>query len=260
LIHWQKVFSTDILGDLLAYPFQEKNWYRKLLPIALLYSALMFVLPPAAEVVQKGYAWRVARRMLVDDGVLALPDRVDWHALGRDGLRWLLVSLIFNLPAGLVFTAAAGVLVSRYGLPQWGEAARDWPGLSQGWPVLLVGLIFALPLSILGGWLSNLAVMNMIRRDSLAAAFRVGEWGSVLAANPGGFFRAMLALLALAFVLQVVHFGLSIPAAVLIVLPAVIGGFFGLYRRLISTALYAGLYREAAQKAAAHHARDDQNY
>jgi hypothetical protein len=244
LNNWQKMFSTDALGDLLAYPFQDKDWYRKLLPLTVLYSALMFVLPPAAEVIQKGFAWRVAQRMLAEGGEPRLPERIEWQAMAWDGLRWLLVSLIFNLPALLAFGASAEVLLARYGLPELGEAARDWPGLTQGWPVLLVGVVIGMPLSILGGWLSNLAVMNMITHDSLAAAFRVGEWGRVLTANLGGFFRAMLSLLALALFLQVVHFGLSIPAAALIVLPALIGGFFGVYRRLVSTALYAGLYRQ----------------
>jgi hypothetical protein len=245
LFNWQKIFSTEMLADLLAYPFQQKDWPRRLLPLTLLYSGLLFVFPPAAEVLQKGYAWQVARKLLAEGGDPALPEGIQWQALAWNGFRWLLVSLVFNLPALLIFAAAAGWLLARYGLPEWGEAAMEWPGLTYGWPVLLVGLILALPLNILGGWLSNLAVMNMIQHDSLAAAFRVREWWLVLSADPGSFFRAMLALIALALVLQVVHIGLSIPAAVLIVLPAIIGGFFGLYRRLISTALYAGLYRRS---------------
>jgi hypothetical protein len=247
LINWQKIFSTDMLSELLAYPFQAADWYRKLLPLTVLYSVLIFVLPPAAEAVQKGYAWRVARRMLVEGGEPDLPERLVWGDIIRNGLRWLLVSFVFNLPALLAFGAAVALLIARFGLPEWGEAARDWPGLSEGWPTLLVGLLIGMPLSIVGGWLSNLAVMHMIYHDSLAAAFRVREWARILASDLGAFFQAMLALLALALLLQVVHFGLSIPAAVLVVLPALIGRFFSIYRRLVSTALYAGLYRRARQ-------------
>jgi hypothetical protein len=241
-------------SPLLSYPFQGAHWEEQWTILVPLLALLLVFMPPLASLISMGVASQVARAMLAQGSQSgsvhpakpypAMPDHIPWRAVLRDGLRWWLVSTVFQLPATLGLLAFSVFFFSRYGIP---ADVQQWDGIRQGLPLLLAGLGSLLLLSIGGGWLSNIAQMHLTYRDSFLAAFELRAWGRVLRANLGGFLRGLLRVLALGFSLGAVQFVASLPAALLIVLPPLIGAFVSLYMRLIATAIYAEAYCAALE-------------
>jgi hypothetical protein len=240
-------YSTRSLSLLLSYPFRGQNWALRGSGIILLLSILTVVFQPLSTVIEMGIALQVARRLLSGRAAPEMPGWGPWAEVLRDGLRWYIANLVYNLPALAVMVVAGAMVVSRYGLPHWGV---PYPGLARGWPILALGLVLAFPLAVIGGWLANTAAIHLARRDSLAAAFQVGGWGRVMAANLGGFLRALLFMLLVGLGLTLAQLLLSIPAAALVVLPVILSAAFSLYQRLVSVAAYALAYREGERNSA----------
>ena len=237
--------TMETLPDFIAYPFHGPNWEARWLKMVLLLS-LLGVVTPFAGIVERGIAFQVMRQVLREGGEAALPENLPWRQTLLDGLRWWAVDLVYHLPAWLVVAVTGGLLVQRYGLPPVDPTLKSvpvWPGLTQGWPLLTLGLALAVLLGMLGGWLGNIAILNTARRDAFRAAFSVGEWGRVLADHLGDFLKALLWMILIGVVLSLAQLIISIPAALLIVLPVLVNSFFSLYQRLISAALYALTYR-----------------
>lgn len=234
-------------SPLLSFPFEGERWEEQWTTLVPLLAVLLIVLPPLAALVSMGVGGQVARRALAQPAGRfdpAMPDRLDWRLVLRDGLRWWLVSGFFQIPALVGLLAFSAFFLNRYGLP---ADVQQWEGIREGLPLLLAGLGAALLVSIAGGWLSNIAQMHLTYHDSLAAAFDFGAWGRLLLANLGGFLRGLAQVLALGFTLGVGQLVAAAPAALLICLPPLIGAFASLYMRLVATAIYARAYRAALE-------------
>lgn len=231
-------------ASLLFYPFEGRHWEQQWVVLTLLNALLGVIVPPLAEVVEMGYTAQAVRPVLVGGGAPEIPERLPWRKMLLDGLRWWIVSLVYNLPALLGFIATLWVLFARYGVPE----SEAWPGLTEGWPLMSVGLGISFLLAVIGGWLGNIAAMNFIRRDRLAAAFWVAEWGSVLAANLGGLLKAFGLVLVVSVALGLVQLVLSAPAALLVVLPLWLAAFFSLYQRMMSASAYARAFRDGIEQ------------
>lgn len=232
-------------SSVLSFPFLGADWDQKWTLLVLALALLNFLVPPLASMLSMGVGGCIAQPVIREGRAPSLPERLDVRALLRMGLRWWLVSSLFQLPA-LILVAVVGVgLLGRYGLPRIGE---PWPGAPEAWPTVFITLAVALPLALLSAWFSNVAQMHVTARGSLRAAFRVGEWGGMLRANLRGFLAALVRMLLLALGIGAAQFVLSLPAALLIVAPAILAAFFGLYLRCVSAALYAQAYRIGAAK------------
>lgn len=232
--------------NLLNFPFEGPDWSRQwtLLVIALGLAGLF--VPPLASMLAMGLGGQIAK-VVIAGGRPALPDRLDWRALLSLGARWWLVSMLFQLPALAAAASTAGWLLWRYGLPRLGE---EWGGLPEAWPVIAGGLGLALPLGLLGAWLSNIAQMQVSAGGSARSALRLGWWGwvSVLRANFGGFMGVLGRMLLLGLGVGTAQFAISLPAAPLIFVPGLLGVISGLYLRCISAALYARAYRDGLRR------------
>lgn len=228
----------------LFYPFEGWQWERQWVALTLLNALVGVIFVPLAEMIEMGYTFQVLRPVVVDGARPAIPERLPWRRILLDGLRWWVVSLVYNLPALLAFFATLGALLFRYGLPE----NETWPGFSQGLPLLALGLGISAVLAVVGGWLGNIAAMNLIRRDRLAAAFWLADWGSVLRANLGGLIQAFGLVLAVSLGLGLVQLVLSIPAAALVVLPLWLAAFFSLYQRMMSAGVYARAFRAGIER------------
>jgi hypothetical protein len=228
----------------LFYPFEGMQWERQWVALTLLNALLSMVFPPLAEMIEMGYAFQALRPVVVAGAQPAIPERLPWRRMMLDGLRWWLVSLVYNLAALLAFFATLGALLACYGLPE----DETWLGFTRGLPLLALGLGVSAVLAVVGGWLGNIAAMNLIRRDRLAAAFWLGDWGSVLRTNLGGLIQAFGLVLVVSLGLGLVQLVLSLPAAALVVMPLWLAAFFSLYQRMMSAGVYARAFRAGIER------------
>lgn len=234
--------------NLLIFPFERADWDAQWTLLVIALALCSFLIPPLASMLAMGVAGQIARPVIIEGSRPGMPARLEWRALLAMGARWWLVSIIFQIPALAVVAGTVGWLLHRYGLPRIGE---EWAGIPQAWPVIAAALAVALPLGMFSAWLSNTAQMHLTAKGSFWAAFRIGEWARVLAANLRGFLAALGRMLLLALGVGAVQFVVSLPAAALIILPAILGSFTGLYLRCISAALYARAYREGLRRVQA---------
>ena len=153
-----------MLGDSLEYPRRGNGvWTRHLIGGALLLFGWLFV--PILLVY--GYLIQVVRGVAAGDP--EPPAWEDWTDLLVDGIKYLVVSLVYGLPTavlgGLIGLVAAGLAIG---------VETGTPGLTAGAAVALavLGLLTA-AVGLLMGFLLPAAVVNFVVADDLAAAFHL---------------------------------------------------------------------------------------
>jgi hypothetical protein len=87
----------------------------------------------------------------------------------------------------------------------------------------------------------------MLARGRFSAAFAVKQWGRILRARRGAFLKGLGISIGLGLVLTLAQMIIGLPAALLIIAPAILGAFSGIYHRLVVVAYYAQVYRSAIQ-------------
>ena len=95
------------LRTIYRFPFQSPHWQSRYLIGAGL-SILGFIIPIAPWIFLAGYGMRILRHSL-EGKELELPEWEGWGELALDGLRYLVITVIFLLPAILVFTVGMGI-------------------------------------------------------------------------------------------------------------------------------------------------------
>lgn len=233
-------------GDVLNYPFRTSQDEQVMVQLTLAYAALLIFTGPLAEALEMGVAFDVARGIIHHGEEPRLPEKIDWRRHMLDGLRWLLVAAVYALPGLAAFFGSIAWVIFTYGWPSRGLAG--WPGITQGWPVMVGGLLVGAVLGALGSGFSVAAAMHMVRTGRLRSAFHVVGWGRVLMADLGGWVRAALYSTLLGLGISATQVVASLPAAPLIFLPALIAAFSSVYHRLVIVALYAQQYRIAIKK------------
>lgn len=233
-------------GDLLNYPFRTPENEQLIIQLSMGYAALLIFTAPLAEALEMGVALEVADGVINGGQEPRLPDKIRWRAHLFSGLRWLLVSAVYALPSMISFFGGIAWVIFRYGWP--GSGLVSWPGIREGWPVMVAGLLIGLVLGALGSWFSVAAAMHMVRTGRLRSAFHPAEWGRVLLADPGGWIRAAFYSALLGVGINITQVLASLPAAPLIFLPALIAAFSSIYHRLVVVAMYAQQYRRSMER------------
>jgi len=166
------------IGKSFAFVFEDKDWIVKILLAAaillvgILFSWVLLIPAIVAALVLAGYSVEITRRVIRGQQD-ELPEWTDWGKLLTDGLKVIVIGIVYALPIILVSLCL--------GIPA-GLLAENAQGLSS------VGTMEALSitLSMLLGCLSFLysialsivlpaAIGFYVDRDDLGAAFRFGE-------------------------------------------------------------------------------------
>ncbi len=233
-------------GGLLNYPFRTPDDEQVMVQLTLTYAVLLIFTAPLAEALEMGVAFDVARGVIQRGEEPRLPGQIHWRWHMLDGLRWLLVAAVYALPAMIVFFGAISWVIYAHG---WPNAGLDgWPGITQGWPVMLGGLLVGAVLGALGSWFSVAAAMHMVYTGQLESAFHVAEWGRVILADLGGWIKAAVYSTLLGLGISATQVVASLPAAPLIFVPALIAAFSSVYHRLVVVAMYAQQYRKSLER------------
>jgi hypothetical protein len=156
------------IGKAFGFVFEDENWIVKVLVgagifvVGLLLSWLVIPLVVAFAILG-GYQVEIVRRVIRGD-MDALPEWDNWGQLIADGLKVIVISIVYALPAiivGLCLGVPAGIL------------SEDAPGLSSALSLFgsCVGILWGIVVAIL----LPAAVAFFVDKDDMAAAFQFGE-------------------------------------------------------------------------------------
>jgi hypothetical protein len=241
------------LKTLFKFPLQGPNWRNNFIIGAALTLANSIV-PLVPMIFVYGYALQIMRRT-IEGQDLELPSWDDWGKLAVDGLRMMLVGLVYLLP---------GILVLLGGFTLYFASIFSWPLLattaergSNGPTALLLSISFLGSIAImmlstlLGSLLTLLGLIplpvvtaHFAVRDKVAAAFRVREWWPLLRANKLGYFAAWVVVLGLMSILYFA-FAMAYYTLVLCCLIPLLAAPVSFYVTLIGAVLFGQTYRES---------------
>jgi hypothetical protein len=143
------------VGKSFAFVFEDKDWIVKILIgaaillIGILFSWLLLIPLILALALLGGYSLEITRRV-IRGNPLVLPEWENWGALIVDGLKVMVIVIVYSLPAiavGVCLGVPAGILESG------GETAQAFGNLLNCVMSLLtflwsIALLFVLPASI----------------------------------------------------------------------------------------------------------------
>jgi hypothetical protein len=249
----------------LTFAFQGDHWARRF----LVGSALVFVsyvIPVLPLIFVNGYSLRVMGAALRGEA-LYLPPWTDWGKLGRDGLRLLVIGVVYTLPGVAVILAGlslhAGLTILVPPLAANVTLTRDLPGFvmvglsfAGGMVVTIITALIGLVLILAGTGVLPAATAHFVATDRLAAAFHIREWWPLVRSNKMGYLTAWIIALALAIGITVA-LNLGYYAVFLCCLIPIVGSPLSFYTMLISAAIFGDTYREGiAIRRAAQRATD----
>ncbi|HJW91626.1 MAG TPA: DUF4013 domain-containing protein [Anaerolineales bacterium] len=233
------------LRQVYRFPFQSPDWgQRYLIGTGLLFVSFLIPILPAIFVA--GYFMRLMRNTIRGEE-LALPEWQEWGGLAVDGLRYLVICLVYLLPGIVVFFVGMGAYFFSFIGGAMSAQAND---PSSGAFVLVSMLILfgsmaiAMLLFLLGAIPLPMALAHSAGKESLGAAFRIGEWWPLLRANKLEYFIAWVNIAGLTAILYTVVI-LAYYSLILICLVPPLSAFIGYYLGLVFAGLFGRIYRES---------------
>lgn len=157
------------IGKAFAFVFDDDQWITKILIgagillLGLLFSWVLLIPLILAFAILSGYMVEIVRRVIRGD-LNELPEWEDWGTLIADGLKSLIIGIVYALP-GILISICLGIpggILSDNGEgigALFGVAASC---LSFLWTIVMLVLLPA-------------AIAFWVARDDLGAAFRFGE-------------------------------------------------------------------------------------
>jgi hypothetical protein len=245
--------SVPSLKTIFRFPFQGAGWQKRFL-IGTLLSFVSFIIPILPAIFISGYMLEVMRRAVKGEE-LALPDWTEWGKLGLDGLKYILVNLVFLLPGTLVYVVGFGLyFLVTFGFSFGSAVAQNSRGFEYVLvPVFLIAIfifvisIFLGPLLfMLGAIPLPAAVANLAAEGHLAAGFRLRQWLPALWKNKLGYFITWTILFGLFFILYLVFF-LAYMTCILCWLIPFLMAPMGFYLGLVYAALFGQTFRESLE-------------
>jgi hypothetical protein len=248
--------SIPSLKSIFRFPLQGEGWGKRFL-IGVVLTFLNFIIPIIPAVFICGYLLEVMRRAVKGEE-LVLPDWTDWGKLGLDGLKYILVNLVFLLPGSLVYLVGFGFyFVSTFSLSFISGLSQNSRGFETIFvPVFMLAMLAFFVSVFLGPLLFFLgaiplpaAVANMAGEGNLAAGFRLRQWWPALWKNKLGYFITWTVLFGLFFILYLVIFTTYVTCILCWAIPFLMAPL-GFYLGVVYAALFGQTFREGMQNQA----------
>jgi hypothetical protein len=248
--------TTRSLKDILLFPFREPNWRgRFLIGAALVLAGYVIPILPLIFVV--GYTLQIMRRVALGEDPTLLP----WDEWGRfavDGLRGMLVGLVYLLPGILVltvgmglymFTSMSGPFMNQGGVSTYGGEEVWVVSFLASMAIMFLSMCLGTALLTVGAVPLPVALTHFAVQDKVSAAFRPREWWPQVRANAGSYFVVWVVGVGLGTMLYFAQMlvGYSVILCCLVPFVSAAGGF---YLSLVAAALFGQFYRESAGQPA----------
>ena len=258
--------TLSSVKEVLGFPFRDSNWQNRfIIGAALMLAGVFLYFVPFASLIPflfvAGYAYRVQRRA-ARSGELVLPPWDDWGGLAVDGLKGMLVSIVYLFPALLcLFGGMMLYYVMVFGISLPMAFMEDSAGAAMVMMLLMFASMALLFLAMFLGWVFMLlglvplpmATANMVAQDELGAAFRLRKIWSLIKADKLGYFAAFVIVYGLGMMLYFAFILLYSSVVLCALLPFVTAPAL-FYMALVNAAAFGLTYRESAARASAREA------
>ena len=206
-------------GLAFSFPFKDPDWIKKILIIGL-----VSLIPIVGPFVMMGWTLKITKNV-IDHNPNALPE-LEFGADLKHGFMMLVIGFVYSLP----LTIFGGIFAAI-------TAFID-PNSSSGGGILIALIacftLFALVYGILLALLLPAAYGNFAAKDSLGAAFKIGELFGLVKAAPVAYLMVILGSIIGGFI------------ASLGIIACIVGVIFtAVYGSAISFHLYGQAYNKA---------------
>jgi hypothetical protein len=239
--------STKPLKSFFIYPFKEQGSTKKII-IGTMLTFANFLIPFIPGFFVMGYVAKIARRIMLEDGELHLPDWNDWGNLFKDGLRLSVIGFLFSLPALLVFLFGFGAYFgSLIGLMIESSRGNESVEMAILYMICIFVWLFSLALGLLLMFVAGLflppALMNTVHKSSISSAFHISQWWSIFRKNLSGFLISFVIVFGLTHLVLYAIYGLYYTIILCFIIPF-FSGFGVFYLSLVAFPLFAQAYKE----------------
>lgn len=242
--------STKPLKSFFIYPFREPGSAKKLL-IGSLLIFCNFIIPIVPGIFVTGYVAKIARRIMLEDGVLHLPDWKHWNEFFKDGLKISVISFLFSLPALLVmilgiiayFGSFVGLMVESSRGVESAETAVLYTIFMFIW---IFSMFIGMFLMFFAGFFLPPAMMHAIRESSIRSVFKIRNWWFVFRNNLSGFLISFVIIFGLSHLVLYAIYGLYYTIILCFIIPFV-SSFGVFYLSLVAFPMFAQAYKEGIE-------------
>jgi len=239
------------LKPLFIFPFRRPGWRNHFLIGMLLFFA-NFVIPVLPGILLLGYTLQITRQAITGRD-LHLPAWEDWGRLTYDGLRALVVNLVYMLPALVVMLGGWGLyFASAFAMPLIAAIADKDSALILVMPffflvsmsIIFLSTFLGITLSFLGMIPLPIATARFVEQDKVAAAFKLRALWAALKANAWGYLIAWTVVIGLFGMLYIAFIAVYMSVVLCCLIPIIIAPA-AFYLSTISAALFGQAYHES---------------
>lgn len=200
-----------------------------------------------------GYALQLMRKAQQGE-TLELPKWERWGKLFREGVYINIIRLVYGLPlvaAGLILVllAVLGMLGTLRAVGPDGRFAEPFFMLGSSFTVIVLGSIFAVPISLFISYITPLGALRYAESRRLDDAFRILRIFKMMGQAPVAYTIAFVVARAL-LITGVIVGGLSSTTGIFAVIGFVIIGVFGYFADVLTFTVYGLAYRHARERKA----------
>ena len=237
---------TSALKDAFKFPFESEDGRSRFL-IGSLISLANLILPIVPAIFVYGYVISVMRQVINGEKP-HMPAWNDWGKFGLDGLKALLVGLVYMLPATIISAGGwvlytvlytSGVVITTSNSSEWMGVVLMFSAMVILFLSLGIGMFF----NILGGIPLPVALSHWVAQDRLSAAFNFKTTWQTIKADKWGYFITWGVILGVGTLLYLVciMFYYTIILCFLTFILMIPAGF---YLMLVALALFGQFYRD----------------
>lgn len=245
--------SADSLQRLLFFPFEDKDWKRKL-GIASLIALFSIGIPLILPIIfLLGYCEKIMSRIIREKGEPYLPEWEDWSDLLTRGVRLFCVSLIFAVPVVILFVLAYVVMMAgslKYSNPNMYTQTNILEPVIASLLSSAGGMIIffaATLIGMVGGAVLPAGACHVVATGQFMAFFHVGEWWQIFQANLKGFIAAYAFSFGVIWVTSICA-QLCYMSMICCCLTPFIASIAYAYDMVIDCAIFAEAYRVGSEK------------
>jgi hypothetical protein len=164
-------------GLAFSFPFQDANWAKK-----ILLMALISLIPVVGPFVLLGWVLEIARRVIANEQP-TLPDSIDFGGWLMKGLMGLIISFVYALPLIIIFGCAFTspmILIAILAALKMDSGTSGMIGMVFMWCFMCIGILLA----IAEGIIIPAAMGSYAATGQLGAAFKFGDVIGLVRAAP----------------------------------------------------------------------------